>query len=91
MRTRDDARREVIDAIEANGTDVATRDQFDVDSILDEAFDDDYHQVVDVETFWQIVKRYAYACPTCGTNDHTDDEHDAIHHVEDANQIDWKD
>lgn len=62
MFTNLDARDAVIIAIEANGTDVANRNQYDIDAIVAEirditgGYDVD---AIDSTEFWAIVERHA--------------------------------
>jgi hypothetical protein len=61
-RTNAHARHEVITAIEANGTDVASRGEFDIDAIVDDihAATGDYAvDAVGHDEFWAIVARHA--------------------------------
>ncbi len=61
--TRDQATAEVTAAIEGNGADVATAEEFDVPAIVNEAYGWSdvlgYFQRADAEEFWAIVERHA--------------------------------
>ena len=49
---------EIIDAIEASGIDIASRNEYDIDAIASEVLGDyaeGYALKVDTETFWTIV------------------------------------
>lgn len=61
MKTDWDATAYVIEAIEANGTDIASRDEYDVEAIVDELYDlvGSYDfDTVEHDTFWEIVARH---------------------------------
>ncbi|WP_068059213.1 hypothetical protein [Nocardia xishanensis] len=64
MHTNLDARNAVITAIEANGTDTASRDQYDIDAIVTEihtatgGYDVD---AIEPAEFWAIVERHQLA------------------------------
>jgi len=82
---RDAIEHEIVGAIEANGTDVAVADEFDVDAIADEVLDTDgqgrWYVAVDDEEFWRAVEKHAkqYRAVVTGTNAITvfcDDEED---------------
>lgn len=74
--TRDEAiQREIVAAIEANGTDVAVADEFDVDAIADEVLDTDgqgrWYVAVDDDEFWRAVERHAQQYRAVVTGTHT--------------------
>ena len=55
--------REIIDPIEANGTDIARAEDYDIDAIADEVlgdYADGYELKVDLDEFWRIVERHAH-------------------------------
>lgn len=62
MFTPYDARREIIQAIEAGGVVENAEGTYDIDSIIDEAYtftgDHKERQSVDTDTFWEIVKSH---------------------------------
>lgn len=67
MLTNHDARNTVIEAIEAGGPDVATRDDYDIDAIVSEIHDavGGYDmEKLEPTDFWAIVERHAK--PTAG-------------------------
>ncbi|KZM70930.1 hypothetical protein [Nocardia terpenica] len=73
MLTNEDARRAVITAIEANGTDVAHRDEFDIEAIVTEIRDTTggYDiEAMDADEFWAVVERHEITTPSIET-DHT--------------------
>ncbi len=64
MNTNADAREAVIAAIEANGTDVARRDQYDIDAIVEgvHAATDGYDiEAMGHDQFWALVERHDHA------------------------------
>lgn len=62
LQTNTDARQYVTTAIESNGTDVASRDEYDLDKIMAEL-----HELaggwnvaeVDHDAFWTVIERNA--------------------------------
>lgn len=64
MYTRQDGYNAVVTAIEANGTDVASRDEYDIDGIIDDIYEETgaYDiEAVDHDIFWEIVERHETA------------------------------
>lgn len=61
--TADEAKDAIAGAIEAGGSDVASRAEFDLDAIHDEvhAYEPGrgFRQTVDAAGFWDAVQRYA--------------------------------
>jgi len=72
--TEQDAKDEIITAIESAGRDVARREEFDIDAIFEEVFEyrhvydekgnelvqaSGYVQIVDADEFWTVVMRHA--------------------------------
>lgn len=61
MKTIEDATAYVTRAIEANGTDIASRDEYDVEAIVNELCDLagswDF-DAVEHDTFWEVVARH---------------------------------
>jgi hypothetical protein len=60
-KTRDDAARYVTEAIEANGKDVASAKEFDLEAIIDElreiVGDWDFDKAEE-DTFWSVVQKH---------------------------------
>ncbi|WP_043738417.1 hypothetical protein [Nocardia asiatica] len=66
MHTNLDARNAVITAIEANGTDAASRDEFDIDAIVTEIrnLTGGYNvEAVTPEELWSIIEHHAIGKP----------------------------
>lgn len=68
-KTRADAENYVITAIEANGVDVASREEFNLEAIIDElrerVGDWDFDNV-DEHFFWETVKKHDNSQNTSG-------------------------
>lgn len=87
MLTNADARRAVITAIEANGTDVASREEYDIDAIVHDIYQatSGYDvDAVDAEEFWAIVERHELRARAAAARD----AHNARESREFADRID---